>query len=132
NRTAHVPGLGLALLVTALGSASPAAALETVTTFASNCTTAQTVFHLGDTVCTQVTNVAGGDLNNIWLQWVAPDGTVVSGSPSGGGSTVVTTSGQTFSFALPTTGAGAQLGLWKARTAHVSDSVARVTASSRA
>jgi hypothetical protein len=122
-------GILIALAIAVLGTVSPAAALETVATFASNCTTPKTVFQLGDTVCAKVDNVAGGDVNNIWLQWVAPDGTVAFGSV---GTTKVTSSPtQTFTQALPTTGAKAQLGHWRARTANVSDSSPRVTANFR-
>src|SRR5262249_22446631 len=103
---------------------------ETVSTFASDCTTPRTVFQLGDTVCAKVSNAAA-DLGTIWLQWVAPDGTVAFGSASGAGNTVVTTDGQTFTQALPTTGASAQLGTWQAQTANVSDSMARAAANFR-
>jgi hypothetical protein len=117
--------VALTVGIIALGAAVPASALETVATFASDCTTPQTVFRLGDTVCAKVSNVANGDLNNIWLQWVAPDDTVAFGST---GTTKVTSSGQTFTQVLPTSGASAPLGTWQARTANVGDSSPRVTA----
>ena len=128
--TAHVIALSifLALAMAALVPAAPAAALETVTIFAADCTTPQTVFHLGATVCAKVDNVAAGDLNNIWLQWVAPSNTVAFGSP---GTTPVTSNGQTFLQALPTSGSGAELGRWTAQTANVSDSAPRVAADFR-
>ena len=121
-------GILLALVIAVLVSAAPAAALETVATFAADCTTPKTVFQLGDTVCAKVSSVAGGDLNNIWLQWVAPDNTVAFGST---GTTLVTTNPQTFLQVLPTTGAFAQLGYWAAQTANVSDSSPRVAANFR-
>src|SRR5437773_4235316 len=126
-RIAHgtIVSVSLGLIVAALHSVPTAAALETVTTFESTCTTPKTVFQLGDTVCAKVENVAVGDLSQIWLQWVAPDGTVAFGSSV---TTVVTADGQTFTQTLPTTGANAQQGRWKARTANVSDSVARASA----
>ena len=128
--TAHVIALSifLALAMAALVPAAPAAALETVTIFAADCTTPQTVFHLGATVCAKVDNVAAGDLNNIWLQWVAPSNTVAFGSP---GTTPVTSNGQTFLQALPTSGNGAERGRWTAQTANVSDSAPRVAADFR-
>ena len=71
--------------------------------------------------------MAAGDLNNIYFHFVTPSG-VSFGSP---GTTVVTTSPQTFTLALPTSGTGAERGLWKAQTANVSDSSPRVAANFR-
>jgi hypothetical protein len=56
-------------------------------------------------VCAQGTNVAGGDLNNIYLEWVAPNGAVIFGSAA---TTLVTASPQTFTQVLPTSGANVE------------------------
>jgi hypothetical protein len=127
NRAARAIGLGvfLTLAVAMLVSAPPASALETVTIFAADCTTPQTIFHLGDTVCARVAGVAGGDLNNIFLQWVGQSGAVAFGSPA---TTLITTDPQNITQALPITGPGAEFGRWVARTANVSDSSPRVPA----
>ena len=114
------PSVVLALLIAALVPAAPAAALETVATFAADCTTAKTVFQLGDTLCTKVSNVAPGDLNNIFLVLVVAPLSVDSqtiGSPAPGpGSTLVTTDGQTFLHTLATSGLQAGKGRWRAET----------------
>jgi hypothetical protein len=112
-------------MVAMLGSASPVSAQETVTILAADCTTPQTIFHLGDTVCAKVDNVAGGDLNNIYLEWVTPSGAVLFGSAA---TTLVTTTPQTFTQLLPTSGANVEFGRWRARTANTSDTSPRVTA----
>ena len=119
-------GFGVLFLAVAmLAFASPVSAVETVTIFAADCTTPQTIFHLGDTVCAKVDNVAGGDLNNIYLEWVTPSGAVLFGSAA---TTLVTTSPQTFTQLLPTSGANVEFGRWHARTANSSDTSPRVTA----
>src|SRR5262245_18222495 len=56
------------------------AAAASVSTFASNCTTAKTTFCLGDTVCAQAT-VGGGALP-AHIEWLNPSSVIKRTSPS--------------------------------------------------
>ncbi|HEV7377592.1 MAG TPA: immunoglobulin-like domain-containing protein [Pyrinomonadaceae bacterium] len=75
----------LALLPLQLGA-------ETISTYASNCTTPKTDFDLGDTVCLKLTGATSGSSR---VNWVARTGAVVQ-------SDNITTGPQTFTFTLPT------------------------------
>lgn len=85
---------------------------ETIATFAGDCTTPQTSFVLGETVCAKTDNV---DLNfpgGRWVHWLRPDLSIAHG---GSGVTDITTNPQTFTF-VPDT-----LGAWKATIAETGD-----------
>src|SRR6185369_9886073 len=87
-------------------------AQETIATFASDCTTPQTSFVLGETVCAKTDDV---DLNfpgGRWVHWLRPDLSIAHG---GSGVTDITTNPQTFTFVPDTTGA------WKVTIAETGD-----------
>src|SRR5437870_3618545 len=76
---------------------------ETIATFASDCTTPQTSFSLGETVCAKTDNV---DLNwpgGRWVDWILTGNTntIVSGSRT---TTLITSNPQTFTYAPTTAG----------------------------
>src|SRR6185369_16283410 len=74
---------------------------ETIATFASDCTTPQTSFVLGETVCAKTDNV---DLNfpgGRWVHWLRQDLSIALG---GRGTTDITTKPQTLTFAPDTLG----------------------------
>jgi uncharacterized repeat protein (TIGR01451 family) len=65
---------------------------ETITTYASDCTTAKSDFNLGDTVCLKLTGATSGSRH---VNWVARTGAVVQADD-------ITIGPQTFTFTLPT------------------------------
>jgi uncharacterized repeat protein (TIGR01451 family) len=91
--------------------AQVSAASEAVNTFASDCSTPDAAFTLGETVCAVVTDaqlpISG--LRQRRVQWVAPDGNVVQ-------QTDITSSPQSNSFTIPATGPLAQVGTWSVKT----------------
>lgn len=105
--------------------ASSAQAPEAIETFAADCTTPQTKFHLGDTVCAKVT---GAPANQRRFLWANP-------APLRERLADVTTATQTDSFTLPgdaTTEHGGvtvdNRGLWRVNSISNSDGSARATA----
>ena len=93
------------------GGAQVSAATESVSTFASDCSTPDASFNLGETVCAVVTGaqlpISGRRQRRI--QWVAPDGTVLK-------LTDVVSDPQSDSFTIPATGEFAQAGTWVVKT----------------
>lgn len=87
-------------------------AQETIQTFASDCTTPQTSFVLGETVCAKTDNV---DLNfpgGRWVHWLRSDLSIAFG---GSGVTDITSNPQTFTY-VPD-----QTGTWKVTIAETGD-----------
>ena len=69
---------------------------ETITTFASDCTTPKSSFTLGETVCAKTDNV---DLNfpgGRWVHWLRSDNSIAAGSSI---TTLIISNPQFFSFA---------------------------------
>jgi uncharacterized repeat protein (TIGR01451 family) len=129
--SARLAALGLCLGIAVAGGAAafvlPAssAAEETVQTFAADCTTAQTIFELGDTVCAKVTGATANQRRFLWADPV-PLGVQVTG---------ITAGTQTDSFAIPedptTDIAGMTVdnrGQWRVNSIDNSDGSARATA----
>jgi uncharacterized repeat protein (TIGR01451 family) len=83
---------------------------ETVETFESDCTTTENVYILGETICAVATNAPAPFLGvkQRRFQWISPNGQVVR-------HTDITTSPQSDSFTVPTTGPLAQVGTWTVR-----------------
>ncbi len=71
----------------------PLPSMESVTIFASDCTTPKTDFNLGDTICVKVTGAPAGGRS---INFVGPFGFVLQ-------SATVTADPQTFTFTIPTT-----------------------------
>lgn len=76
---------------------------ETISTFASDCTTPRTTFYVGETVCAKTDGV---DLNfpgGRWVDWIltGSPNTIVSGSRT---TTLITANPQTFTYAPTATG----------------------------
>jgi hypothetical protein len=86
-----------------------------VATFASNCTTPQTAFQLGGTVCAQVTGI-DPPIANARFDFVDPDGIIQQQGPN------ITVDGQTATFTIPASGPNAKSGTWKVNIAYNSDS----------
>jgi uncharacterized repeat protein (TIGR01451 family) len=98
------------------------AASASIATYAADCTTPQTTFVLGDTICAKAVGLA-----NLTLQWVNPDGYAVAMSPMGSDPAIGT-------FVLPTTGQSVidsfpvnNLGRWRVNAVTLRNS-ARTTA----
>jgi uncharacterized repeat protein (TIGR01451 family) len=86
--------------------------METIETFAADCTTPKSAFILGETVCAKTDNV---DLNypgGRWVHWLRQDLSIAYG---GSGTTLITTNPQFFSFAPD------QVGTWKVTIAETGD-----------
>ncbi|MGH9904165.1 MAG: hypothetical protein ACRD8U_01120, partial [Pyrinomonadaceae bacterium] len=86
--------------------------VETINTFAADCTTPKSSFALGETVCAQTEGV---DLNfpgGRWVHWLRPDLSIAFG---GSGATDITVNPQTFTFIPDTTGT------WKVSIAETGD-----------
>ncbi|MEP7342574.1 MAG: Ig domain-containing protein [Acidobacteriota bacterium] len=86
-----------------------------VATFAPNCTTPQTAFQLGGTVCAQVTGI-NPPIANARFDFVDPDGIIQQQGPN------ITADGQTATFTIPASGPNAKSGTWKVNIAYNSDS----------
>jgi uncharacterized repeat protein (TIGR01451 family) len=86
-----------------VGSATVNAAAESINTFAANCTTPQTTWTLGGTVCASASGLPLGGQRR--FMWVAPDGTVPQVA-------TVNSDPDTDSYTLPLTGSFAQTGRW--------------------
>jgi uncharacterized repeat protein (TIGR01451 family) len=85
------------------GNSTVNAAVESIDTFAANCTTPQSTWTLGGTVCAKGSGLPlGGERRFIW---VAPDGTVPQVA-------TVNADPDTDSYTLPLTGHFAQTGRW--------------------
>lgn len=85
------------------GNGTVNAAAESINTFAANCTTPQSSWALGGTVCAKASGLPlGGERR---FMWVAPDGTVPQVA-------TVDSDPDTDSYTLPLTGAFAQTGRW--------------------
>lgn len=89
---------------------------ESISTFASDCVTPQTVFNLGDEVCAVATNAAiadpaVGSFVQRRFEWVTPDGSLFQ--PIGPD---IITATQSTSITLPTAGPLAQRGRWTVKT----------------
>jgi uncharacterized repeat protein (TIGR01451 family) len=84
---------------------------ESIATFGSNCSTPDTSFNLGETVCAVATGAQPpiSGLRQRRIQWVAPNGTVVQQAD-------VTSNSQSNSLVIPATGQFAQVGTWSVRT----------------
>lgn len=76
----------------------------TITFYQSNCSTPQTIFHPGDTVCAKVTGL-NLSLFSTHILWVNPAGFVLASSGA------ITANGQSASFTLSNT---ASVGSWRA------------------
>ncbi len=86
--------------------------LETIETFAADCTTPKTAFFLGETVCAKTDSV---DLNfpgGRWVHWLRQDNSIASGSST---TTLITANPQFFSFSPD------QVGSWKVTIAETGD-----------
>jgi uncharacterized repeat protein (TIGR01451 family) len=83
------------------------AAIESINTFAPDCTTSQTSWELGGTVCAKALGSPLGGQRR--FMWVAPDGTVPQVA-------TINSDPDTDSYTLPTTGAFAQTGRWIVKT----------------
>ena len=83
-----------------------------VATFAANCTTPQTAFAGGGTVCAQVTGI-DPPIANARFDFVDPDGIIQQRGPD------ITADGQTATYALP---ANPTAGTWRVNISYNSDS----------
>src|SRR6185503_3474146 len=95
----------LALGMQSLFTATPNP--ESIATYASDCTTPQTTFFLGDTVCAVATDAPLGPPAQRRFEWVAPDGHVFDLGP------FITTNPQSNSITIP---ANAPVGTWQVKT----------------
>jgi hypothetical protein len=107
-----LPGVMSARFNTAYQAAPLAVA---VATFSSDCSTAQSAFNLGGTVCAQVTGI-DPPIANARFDFVDPDGIIQQRGPN------ITSDGQTATFPIPASGVNAKLGTWKVNIAYNSDS----------
>lgn len=86
--------------------------VETIETFAADCTTPKITFNLGETVCAKTDGV---DLNypgGRWVHWLRPDNSIAHGSST---TTLITTNPQFFTFTPD------QDGVWKVTIAETGD-----------
>ncbi|MBV9958138.1 MAG: DUF5011 domain-containing protein [Acidobacteria bacterium] len=106
----------------ALRPAAQIAATESIDTFASDCSTSQNSFQLGNTVCAVATGAPAPffGVKQRRFQWVAPNGAVAR-------LTDITTDPAQDSYTIPTTGPFAQPGTWAVRTIKNNGSVASLT-----
>ncbi|MGA9770101.1 MAG: HYR domain-containing protein [Blastocatellia bacterium] len=94
---------------------SSAQTSETLTTFASNCTTPKTFFNLGDTVCVVATDTPLGPPAQRKFEWVTPNGEIFQFGPE------ITSDPQNVSITIPSSGPSAQVGTWTVKTVDVSN-----------
>src|SRR2546425_6159065 len=82
---------------------TPSQQPETIATFAANCTTPQSSFTLGETVCAKTNFVNLSYPGGRWVDWIltGTTNTIVSGSRT---TTLITTNPQTFTYAPTQTG----------------------------
>ncbi len=85
--------------------------VETIATFAADCTTPKTDFFLGETVCAKTSGVTATDR---FVNWLDPNVNVYASGP------VITTDPETTLLVLPTS--VAYVGTWKATIADPTDS----------
>jgi hypothetical protein len=119
--------IGSALAIKSLLMA-PAAFTETVDTFAANCTTPQTSFNLGDTVCAKVTGApVGASFVQRRFQWANTEPLVTRQDD-------ISTDPQTSQFTLPTTDTSVladhtidNRGTWRVNVLDTTDGSARAT-----
>jgi hypothetical protein len=102
---------------TVMGGGGPAA--EAIATFESTCTTPQSAFTAGATVCAQVTGIDAGEENTFRIDWVDPNLIVVEMGP------IVTMNNQTDTFTIPAAGPD---GTWKVQLTRLSDAAAQASA----
>ncbi len=109
--------LGMLIFMTVMVRApfSRAQTSETISTFAGDCSTPQTIFNLGDTVCAVATGSLLGPPVQRRFEWVAPDGSIFQLGPD------VTTDPQNSSITIPGSGASAQAGTWTVKTIDASN-----------
>lgn len=94
---------------------SSAQTSESISTFASNCTTPKTFFNLGDTVCAVATSTLLGPPVQRRFEWVTPGGEVFQIGPD------ITSDPQQSSITIPSSGTSAQVGTWTVKTVDVSN-----------
>lgn len=97
--------------------AAPPLVGEDITTYESSCTTPQTTFNLGDTICAKVSNSPLGANPQRSLHWVGRTGIVFQPDD-------VVSDPQTFMFTLPMT--PGSVGEWKVTTNATSDGSLRM------
>jgi uncharacterized repeat protein (TIGR01451 family) len=100
-----------ALVMQNLFTAAPST--ESIATFASNCSTPQSIFFLGDTVCAVATGSPLGPPAQRRIEWVSPDGSVFELGP------FLSADPQSDSIQIPTTG---PVGTWQVKTVDRSNS----------
>ncbi|MFZ0064366.1 MAG: HYR domain-containing protein [Pyrinomonadaceae bacterium] len=105
-------GLEGYLFPAAKSSLWPRLVVETIATYAADCTTPKSDFVLGETVCAQTDGVDLGFPGGRWVHWIRPDLSIAYG---GSGTTDITTNPQTFSF-MPDVA-----GTWKVSIAETGD-----------
>ncbi len=86
----------------------------TITTFESTCTTMQTTFSLGNTVCAKV-SMFDPMVFNARFDWVDPDFIIQQTGPN------ITSDGQSATFAIPTMGPNAKTGTWRVQVTSNAD-----------
>jgi len=88
------------------GSSVSAFAESIMTVSSSDCQTPQSTWQLGQSACARVT---GAPIGTRRIIWVAPDGTVAQVAP-------VASDPASDTYAIPTSGDFAQVGIWKVKT----------------
>lgn len=90
--------------------AAPTVGGETIEIFAADCTTAQTAFAAGETICAKTNGVDLTTPGNYYVNWFHPDSSETNGG-------TITTNPQYTLFSIPTS--GSYLGTWKANIGRV-------------
>lgn len=80
---------------------------ESIALYAGDCTTAKSVFNLGDQVCAVVMGVPADQRR---FAWATPDGSIYQLGPT------ITTDPQSSTITIPTDGVFSQVGTWTVRT----------------
>jgi uncharacterized repeat protein (TIGR01451 family) len=80
---------------------------ESIALYAGDCTTAKSVFNLGDSVCAIVSGVQADERR---FAWATPDGSIYQLGPT------ITTDPQSSTITIPTDGVFSQVGTWTVRT----------------
>jgi HYR domain len=88
--------------------------LANVNTYDATCTTGDSDFVLGETVCAQVTGINPKTFN-ARFDWVDPDGIIQEMGPT------IVADGQTDTFMIPAMGPNAKIGLWQVRITNQND-----------
>ena len=100
------------VLNTKVGLPTLAPLVETMDTFAADCTTPKSSFFLGETVCAKTDDVDLGYPGGRWVHWLRQDHSIAHGSST---TTLITANPQFFSF-VPD-----QIGSWKVTIAETGD-----------